>query len=201
MWNEFRTDRTIERIQAIYPDGIHNVLAALLRDNGFSVQTATLDEPEHGLTAAALAETDVLVFWAHRAHDAFDDEVVTRVQERVHAGMGLVVLHSAVNSKLFKRLMGAGCTINWRDEGERERVWVVAPEHPIAQGLDRYFELEKEEMYGEVFGIPAPEEIVFISWFQGGEVFRSGCTFRRGLGRIFYFRPGDETFRLTITRM
>jgi trehalose utilization protein len=194
IWNEFRTDRMVEQVRRVYPDGIHYVLDALLRDNGFHTRTATLDEPEHGLTRAALVETDVLIWWGHRAHDEVEDRIVERVQERVHAGMGLVVLHSGVDSKLFKKLMGTGCTINWRDDGERERLWVVTPDHPIAAGIDRYFELEKEEMYGEVFGIPAPEEIVFISWFQGGEVFRSGCTFRRGLGRIFYFRPGHETF-------
>jgi trehalose utilization protein len=48
-------------------------------------------------------------------------------------------------------------------------------------------------MYGEVFDVPAPDELVFVSWFTGGEVFRSGCCYTRGRGRIFYFRPGHET--------
>jgi trehalose utilization protein len=49
-------------------------------------------------------------------------------------------------------------------------------------------------MYGEHFDIPQPDQLVFISWFQGGEVFRSGCCWHRGKGKIFYFRPGHETF-------
>ena len=75
-----------------------------------------------------------------------------------------------------------------------ERVWVVLPSHPIAQGLPPYFEVPQSEMYGEPFDIPAPDELLFLSWFSGGEVFRSGCTFRRGRGRIFFFGPGHETF-------
>ena len=49
-------------------------------------------------------------------------------------------------------------------------------------------------MYGEHFDIPQPDELVFVSWFEGGEVFRSGCCFYRGRGKIFYFRPGHETY-------
>jgi trehalose utilization protein len=123
-----------------------------------------------------------------------DDAIVTRVQQRVLAGMGLVVLHSGHFSKLFKRLMGTSCDLKWREADERERIWVVAPSHPVAAGLGEYFELEREEMYGEFFDIPAPDELVFVSWFQGGEVFRSGCCYSRGAGRIFYFRPGHETY-------
>jgi trehalose utilization protein len=194
VWNEFRHERSNPAVQAIYPEGIHTVLADALREHGLAVETATLDEPEHGLTSARLAATDVLVWWGHRAHDEVDDRIVARVQERVLAGMGLVVLHSGHFSKIFKRLMGTPCTVNWRADGERERLWVVKPEHPIAHGLPPQIVLDKEEMYGEVFGIPDPDELVFLSWFKGGEVFRSGCCFTRGLGRIFYFRPGHETF-------
>ena len=194
VWNEYRHERSNPAVQAVYPDGINAVLAAALQGHGLAVRTATLDEPEHGLTEAALADTDTLVWWGHNAHEEVDDAVVERVQTRVHAGMGLVVLHSGHYSKIFRRLMGTPCTVNWRVDGRRERLWVVAPEHPIAQGVGPSIELEREEMYGEVFGIPQPEEIVFLSWFAGGEVFRSGCCFRRGFGRIFYFRPGHETF-------
>ncbi len=194
VWNEFRHERAKPAVRDVYPEGIHVVIAEALRSHGLAVQTATLDEPEHGLTEEALANTDTLVWWGHMAHEEVDDAIVERVRLRVLSGMGLVALHSAHYSKLFRRLMGTPCTVNWRDDGERERLWVVTPEHPIAQGIGPYIQLEREEMYGEVFGIPEPGELVFLSWFAGGEVFRSGCCFRRGFGRIFYFRPGHETF-------
>ena len=194
VWNEFRHERSNPAVQAVYPDGIHQAVAGALREHGLEVATATLDQPEHGLTAATLDRTDVLVWWGHRAHDEVEDAIVTRVQERVLGGMGLIVLHSGHFSKIFKRLMGTTCTLAWRVQGERERIWVVKPEHPIAQGLPAQIVLEKEEMYGEVFDIPDPDELVFLSWFKGGEVFRSGCCWTRGRGRVFYFRPGHETF-------
>jgi trehalose utilization protein len=195
IWNEFWHERNNPVVGEIYPEGIHAVLAGAMRQRGFdSVGTATLDEPEHGLSQAVLDETDVLLWWGHKKHNDVSDEVVARVHARVLQGMGLVVLHSGHFSKIFKRLMGTACTLNWREDGERERLWVVTPGHPIAQGLGRYFELEKEEMYGEPFEVPAPDELIFLSWFKGGEVFRSGCCYVRGRGRIFYFRPGHETF-------
>jgi trehalose utilization protein len=195
IWNEYWHERNNPAVGKIYPNGIHAVLADGLRKHGFeSVTTATLDEPEHGLSQNVLDRTDVLLWWGHKKHDEVADDVVARVHARVLQGMGLVVLHSGHFSKLFKRLTGTACTVNWREDGERERIWVVTPEHPIAQGLGKYFELEKEEMYGEPFEVPAPDELIFVSWFQGGEVFRSGCCYVRGRGRIFYFRPGHETF-------
>ncbi|HEX7346202.1 MAG TPA: ThuA domain-containing protein, partial [Candidatus Limnocylindrales bacterium] len=137
--------------------------------------------------------TNVLTWWGHVAHGEVDDAVVDRVQRRVLDGMGLIVLHSGHHSKIFKRLMGTSCDLNWREAGERERLWVVDPAHAIAEGLGEGFTLDQEEMYGEHFDVPAPEGLVFISWFDGGEVFRSGCCYERGRGRVFYFRPGHET--------
>jgi trehalose utilization protein len=195
IWNEYWHERNNPAVGKIYPNGIHAVLADGLRKHGFeSVATATLDESEHGLSQNVLDRTDVLLWWGHKKHDEVADDVVARVHARVLQGMGLIVLHSGHFSKIFKRLTGTACTVNWREDGERERIWVVTPEHPIAKGLGRYFELEKEEMYGEPFEVPAPNELIFLSWFQGGEVFRSGCCYVRGRGRIFYFRPGHETF-------
>ena len=193
VWNEFRHERKDEAVAAIYPDGIHAVLAEALREAGLTARTATLDEPEHGLSAAVLAETDVLVWWGHLAHKEVADEIVERVQERVLDGMGLIVLHSGHFSKIFKRLMGTTCNLKWRESGDRERLWVTAPWHPIAAGLGEHIEIEEEETYGEFFDVPPPEATVFVSWFSGGEVFRSGCCYTRGSGRIFYFRPGHET--------
>ena len=194
VWNENVHEKTHEEVRKVYPDGIHSVIAKSLRNQGLTVRTATLDEPEHGLTEAVLAETDVLTWWGHMAHDKVDDKIVERVQKRVWEGMGLVVLHSAHFSKIFKKLMGTSCDLKWREANERERIWVVDPGHPIASGLGEYFEIPHEEMYGEHFDIPAPDELVFVSWFQGGEVFRSGACYHRGKGKVFYFRPGHETF-------
>lgn len=194
VWNEFRHERELDEIRAIYPDGIHQVIANALAEAGFGTATATLDEPEHGLSAQVLEATDVLVWWGHVAHAAVDDAVVERVFNRVMGGMGLIVLHSGHFSKIFKRLMGTTCDLKWRNAGERERIWVVSPGHPIAEGLGECIVLEKEEMYGEHFDIPAPDELVFVSWFKGGEIFRSGCCYYRGLGKVFYFRPGDEAY-------
>ncbi len=194
VWNEFRHERSNEAVRAVYPEGIHAALAAGLQEHGLPARTATLDEPEHGLSEAALDATDVLVWWGHKAHEEVADAVVERVQHRVLGGMGLIVLHSGHYSKIFRRLMGTTCTVNWRVADERERLWVVDPGHPIAAGVGERIDLEREEMYGEAFGIPQPEALVFVSWFQGGEVFRSGCCFTRGRGRVFYFRPGHETY-------
>jgi trehalose utilization protein len=194
VWNEFRHEKTNPAVKAIYPDGMHAVIAGALRTEGFPVRTATLDEPDHGLTDEVLAETDVLTWWGHMAHGDVRDDIVQKVHDRVLAGMGLIVLHSGHFSKLFIRLMGTSCNLKWREIGEKERLWVVEPGHPIAAGLGDTIELPHAEMYGERFDIPTPESLIFVSWFQGGEVFRSGCTFQRGRGRIFYFRPGHETY-------
>lgn len=193
IWNEFRHEQESEDVQAVYPNGIHHVIASFLTDDHI-VTTATLDEPQHGLTDDVLAQTDVLIWWGHKVHEEVDEEVVEKVKQKVLEGMGLVVLHSGHFSKIFKSLMGTSCDLKWREADEKERLWVVDPRHPIAEGIDSYFELEKEEMYGEHFDIPSPDETVFISWFEGGEVFRSGATFKRGNGKIFYFRPGHETY-------
>ncbi len=194
VWNEFRHEKTHAEVIKVYPDGMHQVIAGALREAGLTVRTATLDEPQHGLTDDVLAQTDVLTWWGHMAHGEVKDEVVDRVQQRVLEGMGLIVLHSGHFSKIFKRLMGTTCNLKWREAAEKERFWVVEPGHPIVDGLDPWFELEHEEMYGERFDIPKPDELVLVSWFPGGEVFRSGCCFVRGKGRIFYFQPGHETF-------
>lgn len=194
VWNENRQEQTQEEVKKIYPDGIHNVIARSLQTFGCTTRTATFDEPEHGLTDAVLNETDVLTWWGHKLHNQVQDHVVDRVQKYVLNGMGLVVLHSGLESKIFKRLMGTTCDITWRDMGETERLWVSDPGHPIAEGIGDYIEIEPEEMYGEPFDIPTPDALIFISWFKGGEVFRSGCCFYRGRGKIFYFRPGHEFF-------
>ncbi|OMP68197.1 ThuA domain-containing protein [Domibacillus epiphyticus] len=193
VWNEYRHEKKNPVVTDIYPDGIHQVIAGFLKNSDVNVKTATLDEAEHGLTEDVLTTTDVLIWWGHVAHDEVSDEIVQKVKQRVLEGMGLIVLHSGHFSKIFKTLMGTSCDLKWREAGEKERLWVVDPTHPITEGIGEYFELDHEEMYGEHFDIPVPDELIFLSWFEGGEVFRSGVTYKRGNGKIFYFRPGHET--------
>ena len=195
VWNEYIHERRDDAVRAVYPDGIHTEVASAIRDHlgeGATVVTAVLDDPDQGL--GNLDGTDVLVWWGHLGHELVADEAAARVQQRVLDGMGLVVLHSAHLSKSFVRLMGTGCHLRWREADDRELVWTVSPSHPIAEGIPPVFSIPQQEMYGEYFDIPAPDELVFISSFTGGEVFRSGCCFRRGRGRIFYFSPGHETY-------
>ena len=194
VWNENRHEQKSPVVREIYPKGIHGTIAEFLNLEGIETRTATLDEPEHGLTDEVLDHTDVLIWWGHLAHDEVKDEIVKKVQKRVLDGMGLIVLHSGHFSKIFKTLMGTSCDLKWREAGEKERLWVVSPSHPIVEGISEYIELENEEMYGEHFDIPQPDELIFASWFEGGEVFRSGCTYKRGNGKVFYFRPGHETY-------
>ncbi|NRA27698.1 MAG: ThuA domain-containing protein [Opitutales bacterium] len=195
IWNEYRHEKTNDFTRKLYPYGMHKVMAQSFDGcEDVEVGFATLDEPEHGLTDAVLDATDVLFWWGHRAHDEVSDEIVRKVQQRVLSGMGLVVLHSGHYSKIFKTLMGTNCSLKWREAAEKERLWNIAPSHPITQGIGEYIELPDTEMYGERFDIPEPDRLIFISWFEGGEVFRSGCTWNRGNGRVFYFRPGHETF-------
>lgn len=197
VWNEFRHEKKNAKIAEIYPEGMHEVIAGHLRKvSGLDVRTATLDESEHGLTESVVKSTDVFVWWGHMHHKEVADAVVDRVHERIIAGgAGIVVLHSGHFSKIFRKLMGTTCNLKWReDENEREVLWVTRPGHPIVQGIDDHFILPHEEMYGEFFDIPEPETTFLISSFTGGEVFRSGCTWQRGAGRVVYFRPGHESF-------
>ncbi|MDW7679522.1 MAG: ThuA domain-containing protein [bacterium] len=195
VWNEFIHEQENDTVKKIYPHGIHYAIQEFLSKNkDMRVQTATIHQPEHGLTEEILKETDVLTWWGHIAHDKVDDEVVKRCHKRVLEGMGLIVLHSGHYSKLFRTLIGTNCSLRWREAAERERLWNIEPSHPITRGIGEYFEIPNAEMYGERFDIPTPDQLVFISWFEGGEVFRSGCCWQRGHGKIFYFRAGHETY-------
>ncbi|HEY3600842.1 MAG TPA: ThuA domain-containing protein [Chthoniobacterales bacterium] len=203
VWGENVHERRNPIVRQIYPGGMHNCIAAALReDRRLEVRTATLEQPQHGLTKSVLAGSDVLVSWGHAAHGKVRETVVDRVLKRIWQGMGFVALHSSHCSKIFKRLMGTSGSLTWREAGERERLWVCNPGHPIAHGIDKCFEIENTEMYGEPFAIPMPDDVVFISWFDGGEVFRSGCTWKRGNGKIFYSIsvPGTRFTRSIIIR-
>ena len=195
IWNENYHEQIDKRIAAVYPRGIHGAIAeGLASHEDIAVITRTLDMPECGLDEETLAETDVLVWWGHCRHADVPDGIAERVWRRVLDGMGLIVLHSGHLSKPFVRLMGTVCRSKWRENDEKERIWVIEPAHPIARGLPEYIELPHEETYGERFEIPTPDELVFVSWFAGGEIFRSGCCWKRGLGKVFYFRPGHEAY-------
>jgi trehalose utilization protein len=195
VWNEYRHEKSNPKVTSIYPDGMHATIAAFLSTyDDLEVRTATLDEPEHGLTDAVLDQTDVLIWWGHMAHGEVSDAIAGKVHTRVLEGMGFIALHSAHYCKPFKALLGTTCSLKWRESTDKERLWNTCPAHPILQGIGDYFEIPQEEMYGEPFGIPTPDEQLLISWFTGGEVFRSGATWQRGNGKIFYFRPGHETY-------
>lgn len=196
IWNEFRHERTKESVRAVYPEGIHGCIRDFLAKNDdLEIVTATLsmDGNDCGLTDDLLNSTDVLIWWGHMKHQCVPDEWVEKIRNRVLRGMGLIVLHSGHHSKIFRALMGTTCNLQWRED-ERERLWNIAPNHPVMKGIPAYFELPQEEMYGERFDIPQPDELLMMGWFSGGEVMRSGCTFTRGLGRILYLQPGHEAY-------
>jgi trehalose utilization protein len=198
VWNEgvHEARQAPASIAEDYPEGLHGAIAQGLAEHlpGAQIRTAVLADPDHGISEEVLAGTDVLLWWGHIAHAEVSDEAVERVQRHVLGGMGLLVLHSAHFSKIFTRLLGTTCSLAWRNEGEREVVWTVDTTHPIAAGVPNPFVIPAQEMYGEPFDVPTPDELVFISSFSGGEVFRSGMTYRRGKGRVFYFSPGDQEY-------
>ena len=194
-WNEYVHEKTQEKVANLYPNGIHGVIADFLgKEEDIEVKTATLDDENCGITKELLDQTDVLIWWGHMKHHLVPDEVAAMVQEAVISGVGLICLHSAHHSKPFRLLMGTPCHLCWRESDDEELLWVVDPSHPITRGIDRYIHLDVEEMYGEPFAIPNPDKILFLSSYSAGEVFRSGCLFYRGNGKIFYFQPGHESY-------
>lgn len=198
IFNEYKHEQESEIVKAVYPDGIHQQLKSFLECDEISVRTVTqYDEnmeliPDCGLTDEILADTDVLMWWGHGAHRYVPDEVVEKCYNNIHQGMGVIFLHSSHFSKLFKKLMGTTCTLKWRD-GEKERLWNINPVHPIMRGIGEYVDIPAEEMYGERFDIPTPDELLMIGTYSSHEVFRSACTWQRGYGKIFYFQPGHES--------
>lgn len=194
IYNEFKHERESEECAKVYPDGIHAVLADFISKGlDCSIRTFTVDDVNEKLTDEVLDDTDVLLWWGHMAHGLVSDETAARVRNHVYEGMGMIFLHSAHHSKPFKLLMGTSCNLQW-GAGFKEVVWTTDITHPVARGIPDHFILEEEELYGELFDIPAPDSLVFTSWFASGHVFRSGCAYKRGRGRIFYFQPGHETY-------
>jgi trehalose utilization protein len=205
----------------LYPNGIRGgVLDGLVESDTLSLldaKSAHLDEPEQGVTDEILANTDVLVWWGHARHGEVKDELAERVAKRVQeGGMGFVALHSAHYSKTFKKVINGKGDLKggWRESTDTEELTVCAPWHPIAEGVEDFI-LDNEEMYGGPFDVPPHEVLVLQSYFPlGGEVFPAGICWTvgtgidpaftsgpgkgvgqgHGVGRVFYFRPGHETY-------
>lgn len=195
VWNEYVHEKTEPRIAEVYPNGIHGAIADFLgKEEDIVVRTATLDDENCGITKEVLDSTDVLIWWGHIAHHKVPDEIAYMVRDAVLEGMGLICLHSAHHSKPFRYLLGTSCNLTWRETDDEEILWVIEPSHPITRGIDRYFKLPHEETYGEPFVIPTPDKLLLIGNYSSGEVFRSGCLYERGNGKIFYFQPGHESY-------
>ena len=194
IWNEFRHEKTKEKVKALYPDGLHAVIGEFLAATGdMEVTLAALDDPDQGLPDSVLENTDVLLWWGHKSHNEVDDELVKRIQTRVYTGkMGFIALHSGHHSKPFKAIVGTNGNLQWGRE-QKEIIWNLMPSHPIAAGIPDHFILESEELYSEPFFIPQPDALVFGGWFEDGNIFRSGACFIRGAGKVFFFQPGHET--------
>ncbi|MBO5220145.1 MAG: ThuA domain-containing protein [Clostridia bacterium] len=196
IWNEGRHEKRNPKVQEIYPDGIHNCVKRFLEVNDdMEVRAVTLDDPDNGLPDELLNDTDVLMWWGHMAHNDVPDALAAKVRDRVwNEGMGFIAMHSAHMSKPFRNIVGTSGQLSWGDD-QRELMWNILPQHPIAAGIPEYFEIEQEEMYGEPFRVPQPDELIFVGWYEGGNIFRSGMTYYRGIGKLFYFQPGHELCR------
>lgn len=195
IWNEYRHERQEKFIGDIYPKGIHGCVAEFLsKDPEIKTTLAALDDPDQGLPDEVLNNTDVLFWWGHMAHGEVSDALVEKIRQRVYAGkMGLVVMHSGHHSKVFRSVVGTTGNLSWgRDT--KEIIWNLMPAHPIAAGIPDHFTLDCEELYAEPFYIPQPDALVFGCWYETGNIFRGGCCFLRGAGKIFYFQPGHESY-------
>lgn len=195
IFTEFNASMESEEAKVSYPEGMNACLYDFIsKEHDVKMIVHSKDDDGSELTEEILKNTDVLIWWGHWYHGLVSDDVINMVADYVNRGMGFIALHSAHESKIFQKLVGTSGALSWREMGENERLWIIERNHPIVAGIeDTHIDIEHEEMYGEPFSIPAPDELVLISWFKGGEVMRSGCVFNRGYGKIFFFRPGHET--------
>lgn len=201
IWNEFHHEQRNPQVKEVYPEGMHNYIKDFLKVNDdLEITTTTLIDTDYhfsetaGLSDELLKNTDVLIWWGHCKHAFVPDEWAQKVANRVNEGMGFIALHSTHNSKPFRALLGTRCSLQWRLSEDYERLWNISPNHPVMKGVPEYFELDVEETYGERFDIPTPDDVLMLGWFSGGEVFRSVCTFTRGIGKILYIQPGHESY-------
>lgn len=194
IWNEYRHEKSDENVAKLYPNGLHAAIGEFLSKNDdMKITLAALDDPDQRLPDEVLNNTDVLLWWGHMNHGEVKDDLVERIRQRVYVGgMGFIALHSAHHSKPFRAIVGTTGNLLWGDN-QKEIIWNIMPSHPIAAGIPAHFELPEEELYAEPFQIPQPDAHIFEGWYEHGYVFRTGCTFLRGAGRVFYFQPGHET--------
>ncbi len=182
--------------RSVYPDDVDGALGEdLTRREGLTVHRARLNDPDAGLSDAALDATDCLIWWGRLRHGDVPDDRARAVVERVKAGrLGFVALHASFASKPFQTLMGTPCEPEaWRNDGSPEHVVVQEPNHPLARGIQP-FTIPQSIMYAEPFAVPKPEAVVLVSSWGQGETFRSGLTWTVGQGRVVYFRPGHDAF-------
>ena len=194
VWSEYRHERKPGAAQNTYPNGLHAAIKAFLDvQEDMEVSLAALDDPDQGLPDERLENTDVLIWWGHMAHNDVPDTLADKIRDRVYTGkMGFIALHSGHKSKPFMKIVGTNGNLSW-GRNQKEVVWNLLPAHPITAGIPDHFTLDEEELYSEPFFIPQPDELIFGSWFEDGNIFRSGACFRRGAGKVFYFQPGHET--------
>lgn len=197
IFNEYHPNEHTGKAEKNYPGGIHIALKSIFESQEYDVVTATQEQACNGLTDEILDNTDVLLWWSKNWDNELLNSVADKVVSRIREGMGAVFLHSAKNSKPFLRLTGttsATAPVSWKEPGESERLFVVSPAHPIAEGIPSGYVIPNEEPYCEYFDIPKPDDIVFLGGFGNGMCIRAGVTFTRGAGKIFFFQPGHDSF-------
>jgi len=191
VWSEFTEPKDV------YPKGIHGDIAEYLNASGnVEAKVVQLSDPDQGVSQAMLDWADVLLWWGHQKHRDVTDETVQRIVKSVkEGGMGYFAMHSAHYSRGLIAILGTPCGLGSVGDGGAESISVVMPDHPIAKGVSD-FVVPRTEYFGEPFGVPEPEAVVFKSTFEKGDNiwFRSGCCWTVGKGRVFYFRPGHETY-------
>jgi trehalose utilization protein len=190
LWSEQTEPRDV------YPTGISGALADHLNQHKeFEAKTAKLDDPDAGVGEAALAETDVLVWFGHKKHGAVPDDAVERVVKHIRErGMGFVGLHSTHFAKpLKKALNDTGAWSSYKNFGQPEQMWVVLPKHPIAKGL-KDFTIPKEEIYTEPFEVPEPEAVIVEGTWPSGHRNRECMVWTLDKGRFVYIRAGHEDY-------
>lgn len=194
IYNEGRDERNKPEVLTIYPKEIGGALSHIVSQipNSEIIDILSMYNVKEKLTNNLLESVDLLLYWSHGGNSQFPDELAKLIQDHVLRGMGFVVLHSAIGSKPFKALMGTTCSIHYRHD-DFERMTCCNPLHPIAAGLPLHIELDKEESYGEYIDVPKPDDIIYLGWFDSGEVCRSVMTWTRGYGKVVFIQPGHET--------
>ena len=183
----------------VYPNGINGALVEMLsKDNTVIAEMANLEDPEQGLSQAALAKTDVLIWFGHRKHGEVTGEHVDRIVKRVEQGMGYLPLHSAHYAHPFQQLMKLiaakqgspleGTPGSWgkvENLGKPEVIHILAPGHAIVHGV-KDFTIPRTETYANPFNVPKPD----LRILDGND----GLLWTYGAGKVFYFRPGHEEY-------